>query len=136
MLFWTARFMSAITEFTPCSHGTLAGERRSGSSAAAGRFPAITPATAEHMWQALAWEANARVAMAELDPTRAQDCIAKGSSAMEGPLRQTFLPAPPVRKISGGGETPGAGRQRSLPQTARWTAFFDYNLVEMWIRSN
>ena len=41
-------------------------------------------ATAEHTWQALAWEANARVAMAELDLTRAQDCIAKGLSAMEG----------------------------------------------------
>jgi hypothetical protein len=36
------------------------------------------------MWQALAWEVSARVAMAELDLTRAQDCIAKGLSAMEG----------------------------------------------------
>jgi hypothetical protein len=41
-------------------------------------------ATAEHTWQALAWEPNARVAMAELDLTRAQDCIAKALSAMEG----------------------------------------------------
>src|SRR4030088_233139 len=44
----------------------------------------ITLATAEHTWQALAWEVNARVAMAELDLTRAQDCIAKGLSAMAG----------------------------------------------------
>jgi hypothetical protein len=42
-----------------------------------------TLATAEHTWQALAWEVNARVAMAELDLTRAQDYIAKGLSAME-----------------------------------------------------
>jgi DNA-binding winged helix-turn-helix (wHTH) protein/tetratricopeptide (TPR) repeat protein len=44
----------------------------------------ITLSTAEHTWQALAWEVNARVAMAELDLTRAHDCIAKGFSAMEG----------------------------------------------------
>jgi hypothetical protein len=36
------------------------------------------------MWQALAWEANARVAMAELDVPRARDCIAKALSTMEG----------------------------------------------------
>jgi len=35
-------------------------------------------------WRALAWEVNARVAVAELDLTRAQDCIVKGLSAMEG----------------------------------------------------
>jgi len=44
----------------------------------------LASATAERTWQALAWEVNARVAMAELDLTRAQDCIAKGLSAMEG----------------------------------------------------
>jgi len=48
------------------------------------RFLKFTLATAEHTWQALAWEVNARVAMAELDLTRAQDCIANGLSAMEG----------------------------------------------------
>ena len=47
-------------------------------------FLKIALATVEHTWQALAWEANARVAMAELDLTRAQDCIARGLSAMEG----------------------------------------------------
>jgi tetratricopeptide (TPR) repeat protein len=48
------------------------------------KFLAIALATAEHMWQALAWEANARAAMAELDVRRAQECIAQGLSAMEG----------------------------------------------------
>jgi hypothetical protein len=38
----------------------------------------------EHTWHALTWEANARVAMAAHDLTRAQDCIAKGLSAIEG----------------------------------------------------
>jgi hypothetical protein len=36
------------------------------------------------MWQALAWEASARVAMAELDVARARDSIAKAFSSMEG----------------------------------------------------
>jgi carboxylesterase type B len=36
------------------------------------------------MWQALAWEAGARVALAELDVPRAQDCVAKALAAMEG----------------------------------------------------
>jgi hypothetical protein len=44
----------------------------------------IALATAEHTWQALAWELNARVAMAELDLTRAQNCTANGLCAMEG----------------------------------------------------
>jgi len=44
----------------------------------------IALATAEHTWQALAWEVNARVGMTADDLTRAQDCIAKGLSAMDG----------------------------------------------------
>ena len=58
--------------------------RSSPSAAQAERFLSITLQSAEHTWQALAWDVNARVAMAELDLTRAQDCIAKGLSAMEG----------------------------------------------------
>jgi tetratricopeptide (TPR) repeat protein len=48
------------------------------------RFLKIALATAERTFQALAWEVNARVAMAELDLNRAQDCISKGLSTMEG----------------------------------------------------
>jgi hypothetical protein len=48
------------------------------------RFLSVTLATAERSWQALAWEANARVAMAQLDLDRARDCIAKALSTMEG----------------------------------------------------
>jgi hypothetical protein len=35
----------------------------------------ITQATAERTWQALVWEASARVAIAELDLEKARDCI-------------------------------------------------------------
>ena len=48
------------------------------------RFLALTLATAERTWQALAWEASARVAMAEDDHHRARTCIEKALSAMEG----------------------------------------------------
>jgi tetratricopeptide (TPR) repeat protein len=41
-------------------------------------------ATAERTWQALAWEVNARVAMAEIDLKRAQDCVSRALGAMQG----------------------------------------------------
>jgi tetratricopeptide (TPR) repeat protein len=76
--FWRMRLESAFTELR-LAQGDLAQARPQ-----AERFLAITLETAEHTWQALAWEANARVAIAELDQMRAQDCIAKALSAMEG----------------------------------------------------
>jgi tetratricopeptide (TPR) repeat protein len=48
------------------------------------RFLNSTIATAEHTWQALAWEVNARVAMAEIDLKRAQDCVSRALATMEG----------------------------------------------------
>jgi hypothetical protein len=48
------------------------------------RFLALTLATAERTWQALAWEASARVTMAGGDHHRACTCIEKAPSAMEG----------------------------------------------------
>lgn len=48
------------------------------------RFLHLALATAERTWQALAWEANARLAIAELDLVSARDCIAKALSTMEG----------------------------------------------------
>jgi tetratricopeptide (TPR) repeat protein len=47
-------------------------------------FLAVACATAERTWQALAWEANARIAMAVGEPERAQDCITKALAAMDG----------------------------------------------------
>ena len=58
-------------EFAPAelwlAKGDLAQARPQADS-----FLKIEVATAEHMWQALPWEVNTRVAMAELDLTRAQ----------------------------------------------------------------
>ena len=58
-------------EFAPAelwlAKGDLAQARPQAES-----FLKIALATAEHVWQAPAWEVNTRVAMAELDQTRAQ----------------------------------------------------------------
>jgi FixJ family two-component response regulator/DNA-binding winged helix-turn-helix (wHTH) protein/tetratricopeptide (TPR) repeat protein len=75
---WRMHLESALAEVW-LAKGDLAQARPQ-----AEKFLATALATAEHTWQALAWELNARVAMAERDRTRAQDCIAKGLSAMEG----------------------------------------------------
>jgi hypothetical protein len=48
------------------------------------RFLEAALTTAERTCQALAWEANARVAKADLDLSRAKDCIGKALLTMEG----------------------------------------------------
>jgi hypothetical protein len=48
------------------------------------RFLQVTLATAERTWQALAWDANARVAMAASSMARAHECLANALSTMEG----------------------------------------------------
>jgi len=52
--------------------------------AQAERFLEITLRTAERTWQSLAWEANARAAIAQQDFSHAKDCVAKALSTMEG----------------------------------------------------
>jgi tetratricopeptide (TPR) repeat protein len=48
------------------------------------RFLQVTLATAERTWQALAWNANARVAITEGDLERAEECVAKAVGTMQG----------------------------------------------------
>jgi hypothetical protein len=50
----------------------------------AARLLDVTLATAERTWQALAWDANARVARAAHDLERAHACIAQALATMEG----------------------------------------------------
>jgi hypothetical protein len=51
---------------------------------AAQRFLDVALTTADRTWQALAWRANARVAKAKLDLTRAKQCLARALVTMEG----------------------------------------------------
>jgi DNA-binding winged helix-turn-helix (wHTH) protein/tetratricopeptide (TPR) repeat protein len=48
------------------------------------RFLDLSLATAERTWHGLAWEANARVALANQDRARARECMAAAVSAVEG----------------------------------------------------
>jgi DNA-binding winged helix-turn-helix (wHTH) protein len=48
------------------------------------RFLDRALATEERTWQGLAWEINARVALANRDEARARDCIARGVSTVQG----------------------------------------------------
>jgi tetratricopeptide (TPR) repeat protein len=50
----------------------------------AARFLDMSLATAEHTWQGLAWEANARVALANRDHDRARECIGKAVFTVQG----------------------------------------------------
>jgi ATP/maltotriose-dependent transcriptional regulator MalT len=80
LLDWHCRLLleSALTELW-LAQGDLAQARSQ-----AERFLQVTLATEGRTWQALAWEAHARVAEAELDLQRAQECIAKAVVTMEG----------------------------------------------------
>jgi len=61
------------------ARGDLARAREEGD-----RFLADSTATAERTWQALAWEATARIALASGHPDLAQDRIENGLSALDG----------------------------------------------------
>jgi tetratricopeptide (TPR) repeat protein len=110
---WYGRIQleSALTELW-LAKGDLAQARQR-----AERFLEIALATAEHTWQALAWEVNARVAMAELDLTRAHDCIANGFTAMEGfevPLAAWRVHATAFELYRNSGDRDLAKRQLAL----------------------
>jgi hypothetical protein len=50
----------------------------------AGRLLDLALATDERTWQGLAWEINARVALANQDEARARNCTARGLSTVQG----------------------------------------------------
>jgi DNA-binding winged helix-turn-helix (wHTH) protein/tetratricopeptide (TPR) repeat protein len=109
--FWRIRLESALTELW------LATDNLAQARPQAERFLAITLETAEHTWQALAWEVNARVAMAELDQTKAQDCVAKGLSAMKGfevPLAAWRIHATAFELYKNSGDRDSAERHLAL----------------------
>jgi hypothetical protein len=74
--YWRMQLELSLTEVW-LAKGDLAKARQQ-----AAQFLEVAQGTAERTWQALAWEANARVAMAGLDVARAQACIGKALSAI------------------------------------------------------
>jgi DNA-binding winged helix-turn-helix (wHTH) protein len=77
---WYCRMMvqSALTDLW-LARGDLRQAKSEGEV-----FVTVACATAERTWQALAWEVNARIAMAVSEPERARDCITKALMAMDG----------------------------------------------------
>ena len=109
--YWRMPLESALTDLW-LAKGDLARARPQ-----AEKFLAITLATAEYTWQALAWEANARLAMAELDMPRARECIAGGLAAMEGfevPLAAWRVHATAFELCRGLGDPESAERHLAL----------------------
>lgn len=76
--FWHMLLGSALTELWLVK-GDLV---RAGVEA--NKFLKAVLTTAEHTWQALAWELNARVAMAAGEWRRSEECVTSAVSTMEG----------------------------------------------------
>jgi hypothetical protein len=76
--YWRMPLEAALTDLW-LAQGDLAQARPQ-----AERFLQVTLATAERTWQALAWDANTRVAMAASSMARAHECLANALSTMEG----------------------------------------------------
>jgi len=109
--YWRMPLESGLTELW-LAEGDLAQARPQ-----AERFLGLTLTTAERTWQALAWEVNARVAMAELDAPRAQDCIARALATMEGfelPLASWRVHATSFELYRNAGDRDLAERHRAL----------------------
>ena len=92
-----------------------------GARAAAQRFLDVALTTADRTWQALAWEANARVAKAEIDLTLAKECLAKALVTMEGfevPLAEWRVHASAAEVFAGLGESADSEWHRRLSREA------------------
>jgi DNA-binding winged helix-turn-helix (wHTH) protein len=76
--YWRMPLAAGLTE------SWLATGDRDRAQLEAQRFLDRALATEERTWQGLAWEINARVALANRDETRARDCIARGVSTVQG----------------------------------------------------
>ena len=102
---------SALTELW-LAKGDLAQARAQGE-----RFLQVTLDTAERTWQALAWEANARVAMVHCDLQRAQEFIGKALStvdAFEVPLAAWQVHATAAALAERVGNVESAQRHREM----------------------
>ena len=110
---WHVRLMveQGVTDCLLAS-GDLARAR-----AQAERFLAMTLATADRMFQALAWEANARLEIAEGDLVRAAHCIDEAVATVEGfevPLAAWRVHATGAERSERAGDGRAAKRHRKL----------------------
>ena len=76
--YWRMQLQSSLTEMW-LAKGDLKQARIEAET-----FLEVSLVTAERTWQALAWDANARIAMAQRDLERADECVKNALSTMEG----------------------------------------------------
>jgi hypothetical protein len=76
--YWRNVLQAALTDLW-LSQGDLPRAVEEGEA-----FLRVAGSTPERTWQALSWEANARIALAAADLQRARDCITNALAAMEG----------------------------------------------------
>ena len=98
--YWRMPLVAGLTEVW------LAKGDRVRAQQEAERLLQMSLATEERTWQGLAWEINARVALANRDEARARDCMARGVSTVQGfevPLAawQVHATAAHIEKESG-----------------------------------
>ena len=113
LLDWNSRFWQrwALTNVW-LSKGDLARAREE-----AELFVAHASAAAERTWQALAWEASARIALASGDLCRAQDLVARALAAIEGfeaPVAGWQAHATAAEVARARGDAAAAGRHREM----------------------
>jgi tetratricopeptide (TPR) repeat protein len=113
--YWRMQLQSGLTELW-LAKGDLKQARTE-----AEWFLQVTLATAERTWRALAWEANARVAIAQRDFERAHDCVTKALSTMEGfevPLAAWRVHATASELYRASDNSESADHHRELSRTA------------------
>jgi DNA-binding winged helix-turn-helix (wHTH) protein/tetratricopeptide (TPR) repeat protein len=113
--YWRLQLESSLTEVW-LAKADLGKARRQ-----AARFLEAAHATAERTWQALAWETNARVAMAGADVARAQECIGKAFSAINEadlPLATWRVHATAAELFGRSGDSGSAEHHRELGRVA------------------
>jgi tetratricopeptide (TPR) repeat protein len=108
--YWRMPLEAALTDLW-LAQGDLARARPQ-----AERFLQVTLATAERTWQALAWDAHARVAMAASSLARAHECLASALSITEGfevPLAAWRVHATAAVVYAGTGNRVAVARHRA-----------------------
>jgi hypothetical protein len=109
--YWQMPLEAGFTEVS------LATGNFSRARVAAQRFLDVALTTADRTWQALGWRANARGAKAELDLTRAKQCLARALVTMEGfevPLAEWQVHATAAEVFAESGESAAWERHRRL----------------------
>jgi DNA-binding winged helix-turn-helix (wHTH) protein/tetratricopeptide (TPR) repeat protein len=109
--YWRIPLESALTDLSLVQQDFAQARQQ------AERFLRAAQATEERTWQALAWEANGRVAAAQMDTDRARSCIGEALSKLEGfelPIAAWRVHATAAKLDDSCGRTTSASKHRAI----------------------